>query len=160
MARRCAKCWIACLRCAPQRQPPVQRETASSGSRSIGDWHTGHTAGITKARAVPGRRSSIGANTSGITSPALRTITSSPINKPLRLISSILCSVALVTVTPPTTTGRNRATGVIEPVRPTCTSMSNRVVTRSCAGNLCAIAKRGALAMNPKRFCNFNAFNL
>jgi hypothetical protein len=34
-----------------------------------------------------------------------------------------LCSVALVTVTPPTNTGLRRATGVSLPVRPTWMSM-------------------------------------
>src|SRR5204863_8397193 len=38
-----------------------------------------------------------------------------------RRTSSSLCSVALVTVTPPTNTGFNFATGVMAPVRPTCT---------------------------------------
>ena len=58
------------------------------------------------------------ATTSGMTSPARRTITVSPTRTSLRSISSWLCSVALVTVTPPTNTGASRATGVSAPVRP------------------------------------------
>ena len=36
-----------------------------------------------------------------------------------RCSSSMLCNVALLTVTPPTNTGSRRATGVTAPVRPT-----------------------------------------
>ena len=71
----------------------------------------------------------------------------------LRRTSSSLCSVALVTVTPPTNTGFSRATGVIAPVRPTCTSMASTSVAISSAGNLCAIAKRGARDTKPRRSC-------
>ena len=66
--------------------------------------------------------------TSGITSPARRTTTVSPTRTSLRRASSSLCSVALVTVTPPTNTGASLATGVSLPVRPTCTSMPSTVV--------------------------------
>src|SRR5476649_3069962 len=58
-ARRCAKCHNACLRCAVQIRPPVQRAMASSGSLSIFDPHTGHSVGITNSRASSGRRSRI-----------------------------------------------------------------------------------------------------
>ena len=44
----------------------------------------------------------------------------------LRRTSSSLCSVAFVTVAPPTNTGSSRATGVIAPVRPTCTSIATQ----------------------------------
>ena len=74
--------------------------------------------------------------TSGITSPARRTITVSPMRTSLRRISSSLCSVALVTVTPPTNTGSSRATGVMAPVRPTCTSMPTSSVCISSGGKL------------------------
>ena len=57
--------------------------------------------------------------TSGITSPARRTTTVSPTRTSLRNTSDSLCKVALVTVTPPTNTGSNRATGVRDPVLPT-----------------------------------------
>jgi hypothetical protein len=64
--------------------------------------------------------------TSGITSPARRTITVSPTRTPLRRSSNRLCSVALLTVVPPTNTGSSLATGVSLPVRPTWISMSQR----------------------------------
>ena len=101
---------------------------------------TGQAVGMTNSRASSGRFSSTGASTSGITSPARRTMTVSPMRTSLRRISSSLCSVALVTVTPPTNTGLSRATGVMAPVRPTCTSMSSSVVVASSAANLCASA--------------------
>ena len=54
--------------------------------------------------------------------------------RPCARISSSLCSVALVTVTPPTNTGASRATGVSAPVRPTWTSIASTVVVASSAG--------------------------
>ena len=56
----------------------------------------------------------------------------------------MLCSVALLTVTPPTNTGLRRATGVTAPVRPTWNSIPSTTVSSSWAGNFCAIAQRGA----------------
>ena len=58
IARRRAKCSSACLRCAGQKSPPVQRATASSGSRTIAEPHSGHVVGITNALAPRGRLSS------------------------------------------------------------------------------------------------------
>ncbi len=56
----------------------------------------------------------------------------SPTRTPLRLISSALCNVALVTVDPLTLTASMIASGVTRPVRPTLTSMRcSRVVTSS-----------------------------
>ena len=52
--------------------------------------------------------------------------------------------VARVTVTPPTCTGFINTHGVTAPVRPTLTSIDSTSVLASCAGNLCAIAQRGA----------------
>ena len=57
-------------------------------------------------------------NTWGITSPALSTVTVSPILISFRLISSSLCKVALETITPPILIGLILATGVIAPVLP------------------------------------------
>ena len=65
------------------------------------------------------RRSGTILTTSGITSPARRMTTVSPTRTSLRVSSSMLCNVALLTVTPPTNTGSSRATGVNAPVRPT-----------------------------------------
>ena len=65
----------------------------------------GHLLGITKAFSLPVRLSRTGAKTSGITSPAFRIRTVSPIKIPLRTISWALCNVAFVTVDPATLTG-------------------------------------------------------
>ena len=56
--------------------------------------------------------------TCGITSPALSTVTVSPILISFRIISSSLCNVALETITPPIFTGFIFATGVSAPVLP------------------------------------------
>ena len=118
-ALRDTKCIRLCFNCAGQINPPVQRATASPSSRTIGEAHSGHCVGITNTRASSGRFSMMLITTSGITSPARRTTTVSPMRTSLRATSSALCSVALVTTTPPTSTGASRATGVIAPVRPT-----------------------------------------
>ncbi len=78
-ARRPAKCSSACLRCAGQKSPPVQRRSFSSSSRATPDPHTGQAVGIVNARASPGRRCGSTATTCGMTSPARRTVTVSPI---------------------------------------------------------------------------------
>ena len=144
---------MACLRCAGQNKPPVQRATASSAGRSMCDPHSGQTLGMANCAAFAGRFSNITETTSGITSPARRTITVSPMRMSLRRISSSLCNVALVTLTPPTNTDLRRATGVIAPVRPTCTAISSTTVVASSAGYLCAIAQRGARETKPSSFC-------
>ena len=59
----------------------------------------------------------------GITSPALSTVTASPILISFLFISSSLCSVALETITPPIFTGSIFATGVNAPVLPTWISI-------------------------------------
>ena len=61
----------------------------------------------------------------------------------------MLCSVALLTVVPPTNTGCSRATGVSSPVRPTWNSMPMHRGVASCAGNLWATAQRGARDTKP-----------
>ncbi len=160
IARREAKCSNACLRCAAQNSPPVQRATASSSCRTTAESHTGHLPGMTNLRAFAGRFSAMVITTSGITSPARRTTTVSPIRTSLRFSSSSLCSVALVTVAPPTNTGLSRATGVSAPVRPTCTSMSSTSVVASSAGNLCATANRGALDTKPNSRCAASSLTL
>src|ERR1700740_1713218 len=53
--------------------------------------HSGHVVGMTNSRSEPSRRSTIGPSTSGITSPALRIITGSPISTPLRVPSAAVC---------------------------------------------------------------------
>ena len=86
---------------------------------------------------VPARQSSsaargAGPTISGMTSPALRSTTMSPIRTPLARTTSWLCSVAIDTVEPATRTGSMTPNGVTRPVRPTFTSMpSSRVLTSS-----------------------------
>ena len=65
------------------------------------------------------RRAAPGETTCGITSPARSTITSSPRRTSLRARSSSLCSVASLTVTPPTWTGSSTANGCRSPNLPT-----------------------------------------
>ncbi len=118
-ALREAKCLIASFRCAWQNSPAVQRSTASPVTLATFELQTGHVFGNTTSFASLLRLSSTTETICGITSPARRMITVSPIFKPKRSISSWLCKVALETVTPPTNIGFRRATGVIAPVRPT-----------------------------------------
>ena len=127
----------------------MQRNATSPGSRTTELPQLGHTLGISQMRASGLRRESTGPSTSGITSPAFRTMTVSPTRTSLRCTSSKLCSVARATVEPATTTGTSSATGVSAPVRPTCTVMSRRSVVFSSGGNLNAMAQRGARAVNP-----------
>ncbi len=49
--------------------------------------HEGQCVGMTNARSVPSRRATMGATISGITSPALRSTTVSPMSTPLRTTS-------------------------------------------------------------------------
>ena len=115
--------------------------------------HSGQWVGITKARSVPVRFSTTGPRTSGITSPALRITTVSPIKTPLRTISSALCKVAFVTVEPATFTGSMYANGVTLPVRPTLTLISSKTVVTSSGGYLYAIAHLGAREVKPNCCC-------
>ena len=95
------------------------------------------------------RFASTGPTTSGITSPALRTMTVSPTRTSLRATSSWLCSVASPTVEPPTNTGSSCANGVARPVRPMLTMIPRSSVVFSSGGNLNAIAQRGARLVKP-----------
>ena len=96
----------------------------------------------------------------GMTSPARWMTTVSPTRTSLRLISSSLCNVALVTTTPPTVTGSSLATGVNAPVRPTWMSMPLRMVIACWAGNLWAMAQRGERETKPRRSCRSRRFTL
>ena len=80
-------------------------------------------------------------------------MTVSPTRTPLRRNSKTLCSVALLTVVPPTNTGSSLATGVSLPVRPTWISMPLSRVICSWAGYLCATAQRGSRVTNPSWRC-------
>src|SRR5207249_5960636 len=125
------------------------RHAASPSGRTSGVPHDGHFLGNRHGLAFFGRLLITGPTTSGMTSPARRTITVSLGRTSLRLTSSWLCSVAVVTVTPPTNTGSSCAKGVTTPVRPVCTKMFSRRVVRSSGGNLYAMAHRGALEVAP-----------
>ena len=124
IARRPAKCSSACLRCAAQNRPPVQRWSMPPCSRRTALPQTGHCARHAEVGHVASRTAGTRPTTSGITSPARRTITVSPTRTPLRRSSNRLCSVALLTVVPPTKTGSSLATGVSLPVRPTWISIA------------------------------------
>ncbi len=67
--------------------------------------HSGHSRGMTNSRSSPVRTSTTGPRISGMTSPALRMTTVSPISTPLRTTSLALCRVASCTVDPATFTG-------------------------------------------------------
>ena len=92
--------------------------------------------GILKRRSLPVRSPSIGPTTRGITSPARVTITVSPMRMSLLAMYSALCSVALLTVTPPICTGSSTAFGLSVPVRPTVIVMSSSFVRASRGLNL------------------------
>ena len=114
-----------------------QRMSASpsfSGFSSVP--HSGQCVGITNSRSLPSRRSTTGPRISGITSPALRSTTVSPISTPLRTTSLALCRVARPTVEPATNTGSITPNGVTRPVRPTFTRMSSSLVFTSSGGYL------------------------
>ena len=110
--------------------------SASPSGRTSGLPHAGQSAGKVHGWAPSGRSASTGPTTSGITSPALRTITVSPGRTSLAPTWSSLCSVAMPTVEPPTNTGSSTANGVARPVRPIDTAMSRSSVVRSSGGNL------------------------
>ena len=97
---------------------------------------------------------------SGMTSPALRSTTVSPISTPLRSTSYWLCSVACSTVDPATLTGSITPNGVTRPVRPTLTRMSSSLVLTSSGGYLNAIAHRGARLVEPSRRCSCELVDL
>ncbi len=127
---------IFCSRCTGQSEL-TQRRSASPSSRTSG-WFSPqlHVSGNFHFRAPRLRFDSTGPTTSGITSPALRTITVSPTRTSLRASSSSLCNVASPTVEPPTKTGSSTANGVARPVRPMLTMMLLSVVVFSSGGNL------------------------
>ena len=115
-----------------------------------GSPHDGHSDGGTMSRSAPVRLdSSSTPATNGITSPARRTSTVSPILIPRARITSWLASVARMTVVPPTNTGSKAATGEPFPVLPTSHSTSASTVVFSSAANLNASAPRGEFARVP-----------
>jgi len=122
----------------------VQRAITSPSGRSTSAPQTGQRTGNSYGGGFPRRSSRTGPTTCGMTSPARRTITTSPARMSLRRMSSSLWSVALVTVTPPKRTGSSTAYGLSVPVRPTLTSIASSFVRASRARNLKATAQRGS----------------
>ncbi len=112
--------------------------------------HDGHCAGGSISRSCPVRfDASSTPATNGITSPARRTSTVSPIRTSRARITSWLARVARVTVVPPTNTGSSTATGATLPILPTSQMTSARIVVFSSAANLNASAPRGELERVP-----------
>ena len=122
--------------------------------------HAGHSVGMTNSRSLPSRSATTGPTISGMTSPALRSTTMSPMRTPLRLTSCWLCSVAISTVDPETRIGSMTPYGVTRPVRPTLTRMSSSRVLTSSGGYFQAIAQRGAREVEPSRFCRSTSSTL
>ena len=112
--------------------------------------HDGHSVGGSISRSSPVRlEASSTPATKGITSPARRTSTVSPIRTSRARMTSWLASVARVTVVPPTNTGSSTATGATLPILPTSQITSASTVVFSSAANLNASAPRGLLARVP-----------
>ena len=88
--------------------------------------------------------------TSGMMSPALRTLMVSPMPTPKFAIISPLCRLARETLVPARKIGSNTAVGVSTPVRPTVTSISRTVLSLTSGGYLKAIAQRGNLLVLPR----------
>ena len=151
-ARAAAPGRTGCWGSGCRRRPP------SAGASSVP--HAGQWVGMTNARSVPSRRSTTGPRISGMTSPALRSTTVSPISTPLRSTSVALCRVAISTVDPATLTGSITPNGVTRPVRPTLTWMSSSLVLTSSGGYLNAIAQRGARLVEPSRRCTATSSTL
>ena len=135
-------------RCAGQ-STLVHSVTLSPGRRTRSVPQRGHDLGNVHSGRPGGRSDSTGLTTSGMTSPALRTTTTSPGRTSLARTWSSLWRVASCTVEPLTTTGSSLANGVAFPARPIDTMMSSSLVVRSSGGNLKAMAHRGALAVAP-----------
>ena len=95
-----------------------------------------------------------------MTSPARRTMTSSPGRRSLRTMSSSLCSVASLTVTPPTWTGSSSAKGCRSPNLPTFHCTPFRRVIAVVGGNFQAIAQRGSRPTTPSRRCSSTSSTL
>ena len=97
----------------------------------------GQSAGGTISRSSPVRRAASSTPaTNGMTSPARRTSTVSPMRTSRPRITSWLASVARVTVVPPTNTGSRTATGATLPILPTSHTTSASTVVFSSAGYL------------------------
>src|SRR5439155_1575235 len=110
-----------------------------------GDWVEVTRAGEVIPQVLgPVRERRTGPSTCGITSPARVTSTQSPSRMSFASIRSKLWSVAVVTVTPPISTGSSTAYGLSAPVRPTLIRISLSLVIWTSGANLRAMAQRGS----------------
>ena len=135
MAARPTKCSMRPL--TWRGQPKLTQKVAAAPSSRRSGWpHTGQRRGNAHGAEPSGRAEGTDLTTSGITSPARRTITVSPGRTSLAATWSSLWRVAVVTVTPPTNTGARRAKGVAWPDGPIDTSMSSSSVDCSSGGSL------------------------
>ena len=147
-ARRCAKCSNMPLRCAGQIMPPVQRAMASPSGRSTTELHSGHCVGSSNSTVSAGRCSTTARTTSESRRPHGARPRCRPRARPCAALRRGYATWHLDTVTPPTNTGSSRATEVIAPVRPTCTSIASTLVVSSaqgtCARRLPVLARHKA----------------
>ena len=108
--------WISRRTVCAGQATLVQKSSRELPCSVSGCPHEGHSDGGTMSRSSPVRLdASSTPATNGITSPARRTSTVSPILMPRARMTSWLASVARVTVVPPTNTGSSWATGAILP---------------------------------------------
>ncbi len=167
-ARRPAKCRIACLRCAGQNRPPVQRSRPRPLRARRSSRTPGTACGMRKTSPRRGR--AVGQHRRRPPGSRRRRAGRSRCRRSARPCGgsrTSLCSVALLTVTPPTNTGSSLATGVSLPVRPTWTSMPftcvslllRRVLVRHRPARLAryeaelAAAERGRRPCRRRRRC-------
>ena len=122
--------------------------------------HSGQFSGICHSRSVPSRISTTAPRISGMTSPALRRTTVSPIMHALGLDHLLIVQGGLAHGGPATFTGSIIANGVARPVRPTPTTMSSSLVCTSSGGYLYAIAQRGARLVAPSSACSASSSTL
>ena len=153
MSITCANVVSSCQRRSGQSRfgQRVKTPVLTVGVSQNGQRSGGRGGGARSARSAA---CGAGEMTCGITSPARRTITSSPGRTSLRARSSSLCSVAAFTVTPPTCTGSSAANGCRSPNLPTFQLIAFSRVTAVVGGNFQAIAHRGSRPTTPSRRCS------
>ena len=146
-----SRCWCSRCRSRPRGAPAAARRTGTT----VGNFHLG-----LRRLGTPGPAST-GPTISGMTSPALRTMTTSPGRTSLARTWSSLCSVATLDRGAPDEDGLQCGrTGVARPVRPIDTMMPSSLVVRSSGGNLKAMAQRGAREVAPSRACRAEVVDL
>src|SRR5919205_1032383 len=130
-----------------------QRVKTLASTLTVGVSQNGQRSGGRGGGERSGRSTACGAGerTCGMTSPARSTITSSPTRTSLRSRSSSLCSVAALTVTPPTWTGSSAANGCRSPNLPTFQLTLFRRVTAVVGGNFQALGHADRVAPHRQR---------